>query len=170
MEVMRQQRGFTLVELMITLAILVILITIGVPSFNDLVQNQRVKTAVSDLHSTLVFARSEAIKRNAEVAITRDGAAWNSGWNVHTTDAAPVTLKTQPAFANIVLTAASPESVIRYRRDGRLNATAPNMAAPNIVVSLAGNSNVVARCIAVDPAGRANVTVDTNHDASDGCN
>jgi type IV fimbrial biogenesis protein FimT len=164
------QRGFTLIELMVTMAVLVILITIGVPSFNDLVQNQRVKTAVSELHSSLIFARSEAIKRNAEVTITRNGASWSNGWNVQTSDATPVTLKTQPAFDNISFTASSSENVIRYRRDGRLNTTAPNMPAPSIVISLADNSNVIARCVAVDPSGRANVKVDTNHDADDGCN
>jgi type IV fimbrial biogenesis protein FimT len=170
MEVIGMQRGFTLVELMVTVAVLIILITAGVPSFTDLVQNQRVKTAVSDLHSTLVFARSEAIKRNAEVTVNRNGASWSGGWNVQTTDAVPATLKTQAALDNISLNASSSESVIRYRRDGRLNTTLPNMPSPNIVVSLVDNGNVIARCVAVDPSGRANVKVDTNHDASDGCN
>jgi hypothetical protein len=73
-------------------------------------------------------------------------------------------------FDNISFTASSSENVIRYRRDGRLNTTAPNMPAPSIVISLADNSNVIARCVAVDPSGRANVKVDTNHDADDGCN
>jgi type IV fimbrial biogenesis protein FimT len=172
MEMMRFQmlRGFTLVELMITLAVLGILITIGVPSFNDLVQNQRVKAATSDIYSSLTLARSEAIKRNAEVNIVRNGSSWSNGWTVQTTDATPVPLKSQAAFTDITVSAASSESVIRYRRDGRLNTSAPNMPAPSVVVSLSGNSNVIARCIAVDPSGRANVKTDTNHDASDGCN
>jgi type IV fimbrial biogenesis protein FimT len=167
---MQAPRGFTLIELMVTMFVLGILVTLGVPSFNDLVQNQRVKTAVSNFHSTLIFARSEAIKRNAEVTITRNGASWSNGWNVQTTDATPVTLKTQPAFDHISLAASSSESLICYRRDGRLNTAAPNMPAPNLVISLADNSNVTARCIAVDPSGRPNVKVDRNHDADDGCN
>jgi type IV fimbrial biogenesis protein FimT len=167
---MRRPRGFTLVELMITLAVLVILITLGVPSFNNLVLNQRVKAAASDAYFSLIFARSEAIKRNTNVNIVRSGSSWLNGWSVSTTDAAPIALKTQDAISNLAVAPSSSESVVAFRRDGRLDTSAGNMPAPGFIFSVSGNADIVARCIAVDPSGRANVKVDTNHDASDGCN
>ena len=165
-----KRRGFTLIELMITLAVLVILITLGAPSFNNLVLNQRVKTAASDVHSSLIFARSEAIKRNANVNIVRNGVSWLNGWSVRTTDAAPITLKTQDAIANLTVVPSSSESVIAFRRDGRLDTSGGNMPVPGFVFSVSGNGDIVARCIGVDPSGRASVKVDPNDDASDGCN
>jgi type IV fimbrial biogenesis protein FimT len=91
---MKMCRGFTLLELMVTIAVLAILTTIAVPNFRDLIQNNRVTTQANELVSALTFARTEAVKRgrNVEVAV----AAANPGWTVTvTTDVGgnPVTLR-----------------------------------------------------------------------------
>ena len=62
--------GFSLVELMVVIAIAGILAAIAMPSFKSLVGSQRVKSASYELFSLLSLARSEAIKRNADVTIT----------------------------------------------------------------------------------------------------
>lgn len=83
---MNRERGFTLVELMITLALVAILATIGVPSFMDLIANNRLTTEANELVSALNLARSEAIKRNTRVTVCRSnnntgcGGTWNDGW------------------------------------------------------------------------------------------
>jgi prepilin-type N-terminal cleavage/methylation domain-containing protein len=129
------QRGFTLIELMVTMAVLVILITIGVPSFNDLVQNQRVKTAVSELHSSLIFARSEAIKRNAEVTITRNGASWSNGWNVQTSDSTISPLPLPHPRTSFVI--AGTDASTRRRQ------TCPRRASSSVSQTIATSSPVV---------------------------
>ena len=159
------QGGFTLIELMFSIVILVILITLAAPSLRDIVRDQRVKTATFDVYASLVFARSEAIKRNAPVAICiTSGTDWAGGWTVKTTDCTNASLKTQDAVNALSIT--GPVSPLIYQGDGRLS------AAPTFVVKSAEpdtNTTITARCVRVTLSGRPNVQVDTNKDASDGC-
>ena len=77
---LRGARGFTLVEVIMAITILAILLVIAVPSMTALVRDQRVKAATFDVFSAFAFARSEAIKRNANVVITPNAIDWGSGW------------------------------------------------------------------------------------------
>lgn len=79
-------RGFTLLELMIAIAIAAILLAVGVPSFADFVANTRIATDSSNLLVDLALARSEAVKRGTAVTICGRtsgamtcGASWNGG-------------------------------------------------------------------------------------------
>jgi type IV fimbrial biogenesis protein FimT len=87
-------RGFTLLELMITISVAGVLLTVGVPSFVDLVRNNRAATNVNELLTALSIARSESIKRGWNVSVCRssDGAtctgAWSDGWIAFRDDAA----------------------------------------------------------------------------------
>ena len=77
------ERGFSLLEVMVVVAILAILAALAGPSFTPMIERWRVRSATEDLQSSLYFARSEAIKRGDNVVIkTTDGANWNSGWSV----------------------------------------------------------------------------------------
>lgn len=83
-----RSRGFTLIELMVTLAVAAILLTIGVPSFRDLMIKSRLSGQVQEFYGTLNFARSEAIKRGNYVSICKSsdgsqcGGNWSDGWIV----------------------------------------------------------------------------------------
>ncbi|MNF87328.1 hypothetical protein D3C84_697930 [compost metagenome] len=76
------EKGFTLVELMVALVVLAILIGVAVPSYQNIIASQRLRAAVSDLHSALVFARSEAIKRNRTITLGPSEDDWGLGWKV----------------------------------------------------------------------------------------
>lgn len=69
----RRPRGFTLIELMITLAVAVILIAIAIPSFNYLMVSNKLTTTANNLVSALSLARYNAIKLNATVNVAADG-------------------------------------------------------------------------------------------------
>jgi type IV fimbrial biogenesis protein FimT len=76
---MKVCRGFTLLELMVTIAVLAILATVGVPSFRDLIQNNRVTTQTNELVTALSFARTEAVKRGRPIEVTVSQSA--PGWS-----------------------------------------------------------------------------------------
>ena len=158
----RLERGFTLIEIMISIAILTILVMVAVPSMTDLIRDQRVKNATFDVYASLTFARSEAIKRGAAVDIVPTLAAdWGSGWQVQVQlNNAP--LKNQDAINGINIL--GPVGTISYQRDGRITP-----AAPTFVLKSSQSDAITARCVRVDLSGRPNIKVDTNHDPNDGC-
>jgi len=84
-----RQQGFTLVELMITLAIAAIILTFAIPGFVNLIKDNRQSTQINGLLNALSIARSESIKLNRPVTVCQssDGAGctnagWDSGWIV----------------------------------------------------------------------------------------
>jgi type IV fimbrial biogenesis protein FimT len=82
--------GFTIVELMITLVIIAIVASLGVPAFRETIQNNRMATQFNELVGSLNIARSEAVKRGARTRVckgtapTCDNSAtgWEQGWFV----------------------------------------------------------------------------------------
>jgi type IV fimbrial biogenesis protein FimT len=77
------QFGFSLIELMVVLAIATTLLAVGVPGFRALIQSLQVTTTVNDFLGAINLARSEAIKRGGRVdMMPDDGNDWAKGWVV----------------------------------------------------------------------------------------
>jgi len=78
------QRGFTLVELLVGLAVLGILMASAIPSYRVWIQNVQIRNAAESIQNGLQRARSEAIKRNQNVEFVLGGVAYGTtGWSVH---------------------------------------------------------------------------------------
>lgn len=167
----RGGRGFTIIEMMVAVAVLAILVGLAAPSLQDLVRDQRIKTSTFDVYADLTYARSEAIKRNANVDIVPAAGGWASGWQVQTTDATPVILKKQDALygASIAVVDSARTALgnvtITYQRDGRMN----NLVAPTFELTSSQSASITARCVRLDLSGRPNIKVDTNRNSADGC-
>lgn len=76
--------GFTLVELMVVVAVLAVLQTLAAPAFSGLVSSMRLSTAANSLFSSLLLARSEAIKRNSRAVVCKSATGYacttSGGW------------------------------------------------------------------------------------------
>ncbi|MEJ2044028.1 MAG: GspH/FimT family pseudopilin [Reinekea sp.] len=128
---MRCQRGFTLIELMATIAIAVILATAAVPSFSHFITNQRMNAVARDLQNALVLTRSEAIKRNNSVHLINN-VDWAGGMIVSTLSTrtyddcinsanADCVSVFQPMGDRLSVTPSSAVNTITYRKNGRLS-------------------------------------------------
>src|SRR5262245_64720640 len=72
---MKIQRGFTLVELMYTIAVGAIVLGIGIPAFTETIRAGRMTTSVNTEVTAMHVARSEAVKRRARVTLCRSTTA-----------------------------------------------------------------------------------------------
>ena len=75
----KRQSGFTMIELMVTLLVLVILAAIAAPSFNELIEKSRLRGATDDLVNVLNTARANAVKLQRDVNVSVSGTAWCAG-------------------------------------------------------------------------------------------
>lgn len=154
-----RSQGFSIIELMVVVAIVGIFVAIGAPGLRDFVVSNRVKTAASDLHITLLFARTEAIKRNAGVSVVPVNTAdWSQGWSVQVSG---TTLQAQDPYSSVTFT--GPAANVTYLGTGRL------ASAVSFTIYSAEYTQIAARCVSIDPSGRPNVRADSDHDASNGC-
>jgi type IV fimbrial biogenesis protein FimT len=69
MKIMRKNSGFTITELMITIAVIAILASLAIPNFIAWLPNYRLQSGAEEIHSTFQLARAEAIKRNATATV-----------------------------------------------------------------------------------------------------
>ena len=121
MSVKPTQRGFTLIEMMVTVTIIAVMLGLGVPSFRNFIASQKAKSASHDLMTAMVIARSEAIKRNAVVTLAPVTAdTWVSGWTVSAAPSA-TTVHQQQALSGVTISLA-PSTVV-FQANGRTTAT-----------------------------------------------
>ena len=87
---MKKNSGFTLLELIVTVAVVSITMAFAIPSMTSFTQNDRLTTNINTLVGHLGLARSEAIKRSQKVSIcissdsaTCTGTNWEEGWIVY---------------------------------------------------------------------------------------
>jgi len=146
-------RGFTLIELMVVLTVLGIMLGIAVPSFKNFIGSQRAKSAAYEMSTSLLYARSEAIKRPGETVTLKAGAvidgAWTTGWRLE--DGAGNKIRVWTVASNITAadTNGTPLTQLAFGKDGHLTTTPKMQFSSTSTVSGVGP-----RCVKVDLMGR----------------
>ena len=114
-----KQTGLTLIELIVTLAVISILLVVGIPQFKSTTANSRLTTTINTLTGDLAFARTEAIKRGTSVTVTAKSADWINGWTTAVTiSGASQNLRLSPALTGgATITAGA--TAIQFNADGR---------------------------------------------------
>ena len=128
-------RGFTMIEMLMTIAIAAILMAIAIPSFRYITNANRIAGEMNGLLGDLQLARAEAIKDGHAVTVcqssdglscTTNWNSWQSGWivfsdptNVGVYDAGEVYVRKQKAFSGTdTFVASNNISVISFNREG----------------------------------------------------
>lgn len=147
----RRASGFTIIELMITVAVVGVLAAMALPSMNNYVRGQRVKTASFEMFATMSLARSEAIKRNGNVVITQETGGWQDGWIV---TSGGDTLRSQGAFSGVAVSSDPAVTAVTYSRDGRITTTPATSTTITFTVNGDPSSpDISPRCISVGVTG-----------------
>ncbi len=187
-DMMKNNHGLTLIELIVTMAVFSILVAIAAPSFNAFTDSSRRAGEVNLLSGALSYARSEAIKRNSNVSVcartsgaeTCSGANdWKNGWlvfddpdNDGTFDAGETLLRVFKPIStgsSITETSGTPLSSITYKGSGFITVASAEF-------KYCGNRGAIdARAIIVSRTGRARLSIDgtdadKTHEDSSGTN
>lgn len=145
----RRARGFTLIELMVAVAVIAILATVAAPSFQEIMHRNRLTAAANEYVAALQTARMEAIRRNRRAVLcpTTDGAAclgtdWtrvlvfvdtNSNGTREATE--EIVRDVQVASSGTGLSATSAATRIWFGADGRVSDGATRTASVSLVSS-----------------------------------
>ena len=157
--------GFTLIELLVVISIAAIIMAIAVPSFNQLVGQQRVKAAANDFKSAVALARSEARKTGLNTSIRQigktsvTGGSWkkmSDGWHVFnkSNDTVDISLVRQLEASSIKLKGNAKKGLVLAGKTGRVN---ENKSKKICFKDASNNSDIPVYTVYINKAGSATV-------------
>jgi type IV fimbrial biogenesis protein FimT len=160
-----KQQGLTLIELMVTLAVAIILVTVGMPLFSGIVANNRATTGTNALVTSMKLARSEAVKRAETVVARSSGSDWDNGWLVFVdnnangaADAGEEVLRNWEAPAESNITPSGGVLFVSFNATGENNGAQVGLELdPNP----AGAAGPPRRCVTVAVTGQVRMKKDT---------
>ena len=137
-------RAFTVVEILVVMAVFAIVVGVAGPALSSMVASQQVRSAAYDLHAALNIARSEALTRNSAVVVAPADGDWARGWSV---SEGGVVLRRQTAYPRVALS--GPVRIV-FSADGR-----PDTIATPFAVTSTGTTSGSFRCVRLRLNGRS---------------
>lgn len=174
-ELCKRQGGWTLVELLVAVAIAAVLTALAAPSFRDHFTRTRLTTHSSTLQSSLLLARSEAIKRNLRVALCKSAngsicttsGSWEQGWLVFVdknndasrAESESIVMAVGPLSGAFKLVGNSNiANYVSYSPSGATQLTSGAFQAGTFTLCDGESSSGLARKIVISATGRARIT------------
>ena len=177
MQLETKQQGMTIIELMVVIAIAGILVGLAIPSMKSVIDNQRLSAANNDLISSLIYARSEAVRQKKHVTVCASSNAmtcnigktgisdWSNGWIVFA-NTSSTTLTRNPGTEPLLRVVAAPKglssltlsinngapAVLSYRPNGSIGNVANNQEKLFTACDSRGSSS--ARSTLINRTGR----------------
>jgi len=168
--------GFSLIELLVVLAIAAVLLGIGVPNMQQYVVTSRLSGASNDLFTALNVARSEAVRRGVQVTLATNGAAgsrdWTTGWTMFVDTNADGALSAGEEVLRVGAAQDAPMTVFGSANFGTFvafDSTGRLTTGGGSFVICHGTALVVdgiarSRAVVINSAGRVRIAVDSNGD------
>jgi len=174
MQLQALHKGYTLVELLVTLSLVTTLLAWAVPTFSDVIHSVRVNAGTQALANSLALARSEAVKRNVRVVMCKSahgvacepGAGWEQGWivfhdlnNNGVVDTGEYVLHREAAMPPALrMSGNTPVShYVTYTPYGRTKQLSGAFQAGTFTICTNSGRRVQARQVVINNVGRARV-------------
>lgn len=174
MKLQQSNIGFTLIELMVVLAVMTILLTQAIPAMTGVMASGKLATLSNSFLSNLYLARSEAIKRNARVVLCKSATGltcaaeggWEQGWivfpdvnnNAALDSGEAIILREQALPSSLRLTGNAPvEDYVSYSHVGATKWTSGAFQAGTFTLCNQSLSNGKARHIIISSTGRPRI-------------
>lgn len=118
----RRAGGFTVIELLVTIAVLTIIVSMGVPMYGQFSRGSAMSGKTSDFLSSINLARSEAVSVRDNVNLVAINGDWTSGWNVVRASSGEVLRVLDARGANVSVSIVDADNRISYTfdREGRV--------------------------------------------------
>lgn len=129
-------RGFTLIELMVTVTIIGVSLALAAPSFAQLLSNYRLRSGAESLLNGLNLARAEAVRRNSQVSFALTDT--RSGWTVSDSGGAVIQARTDSETGGLSAVSSNSATSITFLPTGLVNATGTWLTQISLSSSTAG--------------------------------
>jgi type IV fimbrial biogenesis protein FimT len=161
----QSQLGFTLIEIMVAIAILGILAAIALPSFTSTIRRFRTDSIRDDITASLRFARSEAIRTGSPITVRRIPASatctantaiagtWDCGWQVLDSTNAVIQQSTVPSGFSVTETSTIAADSVVANRWGQFSSTSRLIIAP-VISGTATASDPSANALCLGTGGK----------------
>jgi type IV fimbrial biogenesis protein FimT len=116
--------GFTLIELMIGIAVAGVLLALAVPSFQNLTANNALRSASADLITAINTARAQAVNLRVDIVLEETGSSWTDGWRIKYGAGTTETDQTFTPSGGVTVTQSSGSGALTFTPSGMMSAGA----------------------------------------------
>lgn len=169
-------RGFSLIEVLVVMAIAAVLLGVGVPNLQQYIITSRLASASNEFFTALNVARSEAVRRGAQVVLVTNGAAnsrdWTPGWTMFVDTDRDSALSAGEEVIRVGAALEAPMTMfgsanfgtsVGFDTSGRLTNAGGTFVICN-GTALVADGQARSRAVILNSAGRARVAFDANGD------